>query len=113
MPRPLAIVLLAVVGALYWQLVCRTGGVTEPWDAAPYWRLWYPLSLAIAALGGVGLGSRAWLAGVIVTFAQLPVMWFNAGTAESWIVGVAFCAALAIPTALVSAVAGRLVRRQA
>lgn len=113
MPRAPAIVLLLVGGALYWQGVCHAGGVTEPWDAASYWRLWYPLSVLIAASGGMLLRRRAWLAGAIVTFAQLPVMWLNAGTAESWIVGVAFCAALAIPAVLASALAGRFVRRQA
>lgn len=67
-----------LIGSLaYWLLVCRIDDVAEPWDGRNYWRLWYPTSVAVAALAGCWLRQRGWSAGVIVTFAQWPVMWLT------------------------------------
>ena len=105
-----AIVLLAC-SLLYWSLVGRSAGVAEPWDAAAYWRLCYPLSLVLAGGAGLVFRARGWMAGAIVTFAQLPVMAWNGGWGNLWGVGVLFLAMLAIPAMAVSAGTGWLAIR--
>jgi hypothetical protein len=105
------VVALFVVGGLYWQFVCRTAGVSEPWDGDGYWRLWYPLSCALAAAGGYLLRKRGWRAGALVTFAQLPVMLLNGGAGPLLAVGVLFLGVLAIPVVAIATAAGRLATR--
>lgn len=96
-----------VLGGLYWQFVSRIGEAAEPWDADAYWRLWYPLSLALSALAAFALRRRHAMAGVLITFAQLPVMWINNGIGPLVAVGVVMLCGLAIPAALISMLAGR------
>lgn len=102
---------LAIVGIACWAAVCRIEGVPEPWDADRYWRIWYPVSLIPCAIGGPLLHPRAWLAGVIVTAAQLPVMFANSTLSPFLLVGLMFLTVLAIPAATVAEVAQRLVVR--
>ena len=99
---------LLLGGTLYWYAVARATGTAEPWDADAYWRLWYPVSLALSAVAGSWLRRRGWAAGAILTAAQLPVMWLNTGTGPLWAVGLLMVAALAAPAVIVSALAGRL-----
>ena len=101
---------IAILAVAYWQLVSTLTGAPEPWDARAYWTLAYPASVALSAIAGRFLGKRAWLAGIVVTFAQLPVMWLNNGSGPLWAVGLLFLMMLAIPCALVSALAGRFRR---
>ena len=105
--QPLALLLVSL---LYWQLVSQFSGAKEPWDADGYWRIWYPGSLALSALAGCVLRRRSWLAGVIVTFAQLPVMWVNTGFGGLLMVGATILCILAVPAVAVSAIGGRLAR---
>lgn len=102
---------LLIVSGAYWQVVCHLDAVGEPWDAARYWTLWYPLSIVLAAVAGVSMAKRAWLAGAIVTFAQMPVMWTNTGTTALWVLGLAMCGVLAVPGMLIAAGAGWTARR--
>lgn len=103
---------ILIVGGLYWQLVCLLTGSPEPWDAAGYWHIWYPGSLALAAIAGLRLKRRGWSAGAIITFAQAPVMWVNAGYAGPfWAVGVVMLCMLAVPAVAISALAGGLAVR--
>lgn len=97
---------LLVFSILYWQFVCWLTRTVEPWDADTYWRVWYPMSFFVAALVGVSFKARGWMAGAILTFAQLPVMWLNTGTSYLWPVGVIFASVLAIPVVAISAFAG-------
>ena len=105
-----AIVLLAA-SLLYWILISRSTGVAEPWDAATYWRWWYPLSLVLAGGAGLVFQARGWVGGAIVTFAQLPVMAWNGGGALSWNMATPLLAVLAIPAMAVSMGTGWLVIR--
>ncbi|RSU50027.1 hypothetical protein [Sphingomonas sp. S-NIH.Pt15_0812] len=105
-------ILLLLCSLLYWSFVCRTEGVGEPWDAAAYWRLWYPLSFLLSAGAGLLLRSRGWMAGGVVTFAQLPVMAWNAGWGSLWAAGVLTLAVLAVPTIAVSALSGWFAARR-
>lgn len=43
---------LVVASSIYRQLVCQITGESEPWDAGTYWLLWYPISIALAAITG-------------------------------------------------------------
>jgi hypothetical protein len=97
---------LFVCSALYWQSVCWLTGATEPWDAHAYWRLWYPVSFGLSALTGISFKARGWMAGAILTFAQLPVMWVNAGTSSFWLVGIVMTGVLAVPVVAISALTG-------
>jgi hypothetical protein len=97
---------LLVGSALYWQSVCWLNGVTEPWDANAYWRLWYPMSFGLSALAGISFKPRGWMAGAILTFAQLPVMWLNTGPSFLWPVGVMATSVLAVPVVGISALTG-------
>ena len=100
------ILVIAIIGAAYWFLVIRVSGVTEPWDAETYWSVWYPASFVLSALGGALLKKRGWLAGVILTFAQLPIMWLNAETGPLWAVGMVILCALAVPASVISWLSG-------
>lgn len=101
---------LAATAALFWEGVCLFSGVNEPWDSAAYWWLWYPMSIGFAAAAGPLLARRGWSAGLIITFAQLPVMWAKSGTGELWILGIALCVALAVPSVAASALTAWLAK---
>ncbi|MES2421583.1 MAG: hypothetical protein V4595_09825 [Pseudomonadota bacterium] len=111
--RSIRLLALLLVSLLYWQLVSKFSGAREPWDADAYWRIWYPASLVVSALSGFVLGRRGWLAGTIVTFAQLPVMWVNTGIGGLWVVAMMILCILAVPAVAVSMIGGRLARYRA
>ncbi|MDQ0836853.1 hypothetical protein [Sphingomonas faeni] len=102
--------MLLLVSLLYWQFVSHVSGAKEPWDADGYWRIWYPGSLVLSALSGFMLRRRGWLGGMIVTFAQLPVMWVNAGTGGLLMAGATILCILAVPAFAFSTIGGRLAR---
>lgn len=97
---------LLLIGGLYWQTVVWVTDTTEPWDAPAYWRLWYPISLIMSALAGPFFKQCPWQAGLLLTFAQLPIMWLNSGTGPLMIVGLMYLLALAIPAMALSQVTG-------
>ncbi len=103
--------LLLAVGIAYWLLVSRLTGAAEPWDAAGYWRWAYPGLLALSAIAGVLVRGRGWMAGVILTLAQLPVVWSGGGAGSLWAVGVIYAVILGAPAAAVSELASRLAGR--
>lgn len=102
---------LLVCSVLYWMLVCWVTGVKEPWDAHAYGRLWYPVSLFLAGVGGVILNSRAWMAGVIVTLAQFPSMLMHSATGPLLPAGLIILCVLAIPAVAISALSGWIAAR--
>lgn len=101
---------LILASLAYWFVVSVQAGVREPWDAAAYWWLWYPLSLVIAGGGGWLLRRRAWLAGVIVTFAQGAVVAIGGAAGPLWAVGLLMLAVLALPAMVAAMLAGRFLR---
>ena len=105
-------IVLLLASLLYWSVVCRIGNVEEPWDADVYWRLCYPLSFVLSAGAGLLLRSRGWMAGGVATFAQLPVMAWNAGWGSLWAAGVLTLAVLAVPAVAVSALSGWFAARR-
>lgn len=111
--RSIKLLSLLLVSLLYWQVVSHVSGASEPWDADGYWQIWYPGSLLLSALSGFVFGRRGWLAGVIVTFAQFPVMWVNTGIGALWIVGAMMLCILALPSIAVATIVGRLASSRA
>jgi hypothetical protein len=109
--RLLPYAILLAASGLYWALVYRASGTNEPWDSAAYWTLWYPASLVLSAMAGSLLKSRGWLAGTMLTFAQIPILWLNTGTDLVWAIALPFLCVLAIPAAAISSLAGRLANR--
>ncbi|MEA1084934.1 hypothetical protein SFC76_11750 [Sphingomonas sp. CD22] len=109
--QAMKVLALLFVSGLYWQLVCEATGAKEPWDGDGYGTLWYPLSLALAAVAGYFSRYHAWLAGGIITFSQLPVMWINNGIGPLIAAGLLFLCILAVPAVAISSIAGRFAMR--
>lgn len=109
--RVMKVLALLIVGGVYWQVVCQATGTREPWDAATYWSLWYPLSFALSAVAGYLLKEDGWLAGGMLIFAQLPIMWLNNGTGPLFAVGLLFMCVLAIPAVAISLLTGLFAMR--
>lgn len=103
--------LLAILGAGYWTLVASLAKVPEPWDAESYWALAYPLSILMAAVAGAAFDRRAWLAGLVLTMGQLPVLLVQGGGGPMIAFGLLLLVVLAIPAAIVSGCSGWLARR--
>jgi hypothetical protein len=102
---------LLVVGGLYWLIVREVAGVNEPWDSSAYWHLWYPVCLSLSATAGYFLKQDGWLAGPVLVFAQLPIMWLNSEPDALLMLGLFLLCILAVPAVAVSFVAGTLAMR--
>lgn len=102
--------LVLLIGSFaYWYLVCFMTGENESWDAGSYWLVWYPVSLGLSALGGYALQRQGWIGGVIVTFAQFPVMvMINGELGALFAAGLILLVGLAIPAAAISMSAARV-----
>lgn len=108
----MARILAVTVAALaYWVAVNAVSGAREPWDAANYWDLYYPLALGLAAIFGWLFERGAWRWGAIILFAQFPVMVAASGMGPLFAVGLVMLAGLSIP-AMVAAEAGAWLRRR-
>lgn len=109
--RLIGLLAVFIAGALYWSLLRAIDGAREPWDAAGYWIVWYPGSLALSALAGWCARGRGWAAGVLFTGAQLPFLWLHNGSDASWPFGVLLLCLLALPAAGLSWLADRIAQR--
>ena len=101
---------LLLAGGLYWQTVVWVTGANEPWDAHAYWHLWYPISLLMSAFAGPFVRQSPWQAGLLLTLAQLQIMWLNSGVGPLMVFGLAYLLALAIPAMAISQITGWLWR---
>lgn len=111
MPLAIRSAVLFFAGVAYWLVVSRLTGAPEPWDSAAYWTWAYPGLLVLSAIAGPFMPARAWLAGVILTLAQLPVVWISGGPGSLWLAGALFAFATSLPAAVVSVLASRLAGR--
>lgn len=103
---PMKMTILLVGSVFYWLFVSWLTGAKEPWDAGTYWRLWYPASLGLSALAGLMFEKRRWMAGIVVTFAQLPVIWGHNDRGDFLVIGLMMLGVLAVPAMGLSALSG-------
>ncbi|MET0328371.1 MAG: hypothetical protein ABW163_06340 [Luteimonas sp.] len=103
-----AAVVSLVCGLAYWSLASAFIGGGEPWDAGAYWTLWYPGALVLSAALGLVFPARAWIWGLLVLLAQVPVVAFVSGIGPLMLAGLLYALLLAIPALAVSWAAGRL-----
>ncbi|TJZ91216.1 hypothetical protein FA743_11850 [Paracoccus gahaiensis] len=112
MPRVVApCFALLAFGSSFWLLVCLLAGTREPWDAEAYWTIAYPSSGLLAGIIGFRFDSRGWLAGLVLTLSQFPVMLMLAGLGPMSAFGLVLLGALAVPTMIASTAGSWLGRR--
>ena len=109
-PAPLSVVGF-FIGAAFWVSFNLIMGVGEPWDHPLFWVGYLVANIGAAVLGALA-SSSAWVAGVAIIFAMLPVMVLFAGTGPLIVVGIILIVGLCIPAAL-SAAAGRYLAKKA
>lgn len=94
---------VTIVGLFYWSSVSAIAGTKEPWDAPAYWSAAYPISMVLAVALGFAFRRRAWITGLALTFAQLPIMLANTGIGPLAFFAVALLAILSVPVVLAAA----------
>ena len=99
-------------GAVLWSAIAMFGERREPWDAASFWTVGYPLSLMLVAAIGELYPRRTWRWAAGVTFAQIPVMIARGADFTLLPLGMIMLAVLALP-AVLTARAGAWLRRVA
>lgn len=92
-----------LIGLVYWSAYSAIVATNEPWDGPNYWSAAYPGSMVIAVALGFVWRRRAWITGLSLTYAQLPIMLVNTGLNQLAFFGVAILTLLSIPVILVAA----------
>ena len=101
------------VSVVYWEAVSMLSGAAEPWDS-PAYGVAYLVALAIALAAGLVIGRAAWLIGLAISFAQIPVMlWNSSSVGNLAAAGFIMLAALALPLMGVAAVGTTIRKRRA
>ena len=85
-------------------------GAAEPWDS-PSYGIAYLVALAVALIAGLVIGHGAWLIGLALSFAQLPVMFWNGSIGPLAAAGFIILAVLAVPLMGVAA-GGTFIRKR-
>jgi hypothetical protein len=99
---------VAATGVAFWQWATTFLGTQEPWDAPDY-LFFYLGSLGLCAAFGYLWPSRPWRWGLIIIFAQLPIMLLHAGRVGPLVgVGMGLLVLQVLPAMLVAAAASRL-----
>ena len=93
----------ALIGIVYWSAFSAVVATNEPWDGAYYWSAAYPGSMVIAVALGFVWRRRAWITGLSLTFAQLPIMLANTGIGPLAVFAVVLLSILSIPLILAAA----------
>lgn len=93
-------------GLVLWLAASLLLEAPEPWDSPLYWAA-YLAGLVLSAVFGFIVRKSGWLCGVLIIFAQLPVLLFQSEPGPLLMVGILFLAALAVPAALVAIAAAR------
>lgn len=109
MPVAARIALCTAVATVLWIIANWVSRTSEPWDSQNF-GIFYLLALGIAAGFGYVFPSRAWLWGVIIIFAQLPVMLVQSGVGPLTPLGIIILAGLSLPAALVASACARVAR---
>jgi len=93
-------------GLLFWFIVALNTHGGEPWDAGSFWSVIYPLALLTSAALGFAFPGRAWLWGLVVMLAQVPVVVLMSGMGPLLLAGLVYATVLAVPAVAVSWLAG-------
>ncbi len=93
-----------------WQLATIVLGA-EPWDSSGY-AGFYLGAIGLCALFGWLYTDRSWRWGVILIFAQLPVMLVHTKPDGLLLVGIAYLSALTLPAIMVAIAASRVKQLQ-
>jgi len=101
---------VAALSLLYWELATHLLDVGEAWDS-PAYSVAYLIALAASGAIGFLMPEQPWRWGLIVTFAQVPVIMLNAGAGPLLAVGLLFAAVLSLPAIGVAAAASAVRRR--
>jgi len=89
---------LSLFGGLsLWTLTAFLGHRREPWDAAGYWTIAYPLAILFAAMLGAFCPSRPWRWAVTIISSQLIVMIASGSDFSLLPLGLALLALLSLP----------------
>lgn len=91
------------VGILYWSAFSALVATKEPWDGLHYWSAAYPGSIVLAIALGFVFRRHAWITGLTLTFAQLPIIVANTGIGPFAFFAVALLAILSMPLILAAA----------
>lgn len=106
---PVHFLIVTAVGLAFWECANVILGTQEPWDSPDYLNF-YLISLGICAAFGYLFPERPWRWGLIIIFAQLPVMIFHAGHGPLLVMGLAFLTVQAMP-AMITATATSYLRK--
>jgi hypothetical protein len=106
--------IVAASGVLLWGVASFGMHTAEPWDSPNFWTA-YLMAVGMSAIWGFVFPRRAWVWGLTVMYAQMPVMWFNEGEIGSlWVLGLVLTGIMAIPAVGAGVIAsGFAVRRSA
>jgi hypothetical protein len=105
----LPVVLAAAAGATLWFAASLLTGRREPWDAASYWTVVYPLALLVCVLLGYAYPRHCWRWAVALFAAEFVAMCLRNGELGSlWPLGLALFGVLALPGILASRLGARL-----
>jgi hypothetical protein len=84
-------------GLLLWTLTAFFGHRQEPWDAATYWTIAYPLAILLSAALAALYPARPWRWAVTVIFSQLLVMIAGGSDFSLLPLGLVLLALLSLP----------------
>ena len=107
--EPTIVLLLAVI---YWQIFCVIFDVQEPWDVPIYWVAAYPASIALSALAAWKMRTVGRTAGLVITFAQLPILLAGNDLQLTILFAIGIPIALSLLPVAASALAARVTRKQ-
>jgi hypothetical protein len=109
---PVGFLIVTVAALAFWESANRILGVTEPWDSPGFFSF-YLAALGLCAAFGYLFPERSWRWGVIVVFAQLPVMMRHPNVGASLLpVGLLFLTGLALPAVVAATFTSHLRERQ-
>ncbi|MBN1239315.1 MAG: hypothetical protein JXB36_12500 [Gammaproteobacteria bacterium] len=104
-PRHLYLIALGG-GALLWLGTMAVTGSREAWDAPLYWRVTYPLCIALAAFLAYVEPSRSWRWAFAVMLVQPVVMLLTSGSSFGLLpIGLVLFAILAVPPIIAARIA--------
>lgn len=98
----LAFAIAVVAGTLLWATTSMISNKVEPWDAAGYWTVAYPLAIGIAGFLGYLAPERPWRWALVIMFTQVIVMVAGGSGLGLLPLGLILLAILSVPAVVVA-----------